>query len=220
MKKLDNSFNKFKTESGVSQIFIIIIVALITAGLAGAGVWYWQQQEIKKIEDSYKTTGVSKPKTTPSPSPTTTTPNKTTGWKTYKNKRYGYSIKYPIEWLYAEEGQDRVGFAPTEEKLHKPGSDISSPISVIIFTNSETIQNWKEDTDYYDFQHTVTTLGGLEAFRRSGTNKENTKFPNWKWISVGAEKNGVLYIVAIYGLDSNPYQDIFDQMLSTFKFTD
>ncbi|NIM47525.1 MAG: hypothetical protein GTN40_05225, partial [Candidatus Aenigmarchaeota archaeon] len=68
MKKLDNSFNKFKTESGISQIFIIIIVALITSGLASAGVWYWQQQRIKDVEDSYKTQ-ITKPKTTPTPSP-------------------------------------------------------------------------------------------------------------------------------------------------------
>lgn len=54
MKK---SFN----QNGFSQVFIIIIVALVSAGLAGAGVWYWQQQEIKKIEDSLKT-GVTKPK--------------------------------------------------------------------------------------------------------------------------------------------------------------
>lgn len=52
---------------GFSRPFLIIVVALITAGLVGFGVWYWQQQEMRKLEDSYKTQ-ITKPKTSPSPS--------------------------------------------------------------------------------------------------------------------------------------------------------
>ncbi len=55
---------------GFSQLFLIIIVALISVGLVGAGVWYWFQQEIKKIEDYDKKLIMLKPKITLTPSPT------------------------------------------------------------------------------------------------------------------------------------------------------
>ncbi|NIM46864.1 MAG: hypothetical protein GTN40_01760 [Candidatus Aenigmarchaeota archaeon] len=97
-----------KSNLGFSKPFIIIVVALIAAGLAGAGVWYWQQQQIKKLGEFYKKPSpikkvTSSPTLSPTPSPTaTTTPDETAGWLTYTNTEVGYTLKYPSGWTIKE----------------------------------------------------------------------------------------------------------------------
>lgn len=74
----------------------VILVAVLGFGLlaasAYAGYWYGTQQ-VQPAEKS--TPVVSQPTPTPTPTPTPVVEDETADWKTYKNAKYGYELKYP-----------------------------------------------------------------------------------------------------------------------------
>lgn len=99
----------------MKKIFNIIIVIFI-ALLAGAGAYYYvdEQARLDKEDLNKQITDLNKQlsdlKASPSSSPSvSTTADPTANWKTYTNTKYGFSFKYPKDWVIEEEPVKKQG---------------------------------------------------------------------------------------------------------------
>lgn len=91
-------------QQGFAGIFVLLVLALAIAGGAyylGTQKGSWKAQEATN---------------------TTSTTNQTADWKTYTNKRYGYSLKYPSDWhvwnidRYVSSEEDRLVYVTFVEE--------------------------------------------------------------------------------------------------------
>lgn len=114
-----------KTPKGQALILAIVLVAVIST--AAAGYLYFQNQQLKlKPEELSKVDNTPVPtKSMLSPSPNLTQPpaaptDETANWKTYKNTKYGFTLKYPeqlsLEQNYLPESQSSVSISGAIDK--------------------------------------------------------------------------------------------------------
>jgi hypothetical protein len=82
---------------------VLIVVAVLGAGFFS---WYYLMGPGKKT--------VASTSTTPTATPSATTA--TSGWLTYTNSAYGYSIQYPPTLSYTEQDGTKVVFFQTAEE--------------------------------------------------------------------------------------------------------
>ena len=82
-----------------TKIILAAIVGLgLLAGSAYAGYYYGTQQ-VQQPEKPTPVVSQPTPKPTPAPEPTTPIVEDETGsWKTYTNTRFGYELKYPLNF--------------------------------------------------------------------------------------------------------------------------
>ena len=175
----------------------------------------------------------------PSVSPSTVTPTPTSdltaNWKTYTNTEYGYSIKYPPNWIYEEEtreGSLGLGFEIHLKPVLKP--DLPKPINYVpavtlsIHENNKTLEdimkkgNCNTPDNCIPYEETIDLLvGGYPAKMVSPPDilptdrvflkKDNFLFSFLVLLDKSYEDN--------YGLTVEKKREIFNQILSTFKFT-
>jgi type II secretory pathway pseudopilin PulG len=93
------------------RLLITIGIVIITAGAIGGSIYYVmnqqatkdkktadkQAQDLQKQIDDLKKAQESKTNTTATP--IATTQDETASWKTYTNQPYGFTIKYPADWI-------------------------------------------------------------------------------------------------------------------------
>lgn len=143
-------------------------------------------------------------------SPTAVQPNETSSetanWKTYTSMKYGYSIKYPASFQYLNSGGILATDILTDNK------------------NFIEILNPERLTTNVDFTATIKKEGeilisGQKAKEKMGeiTSTKGTL------IDIGPIKNGKgeNYMIRYFSTSQSTEKDleIFDQILSTFKFT-
>lgn len=156
--------------------------------------------------------------TTVSPTPTPTSVDETTNWKTYTNTQYGYSIKYPEDMKIDDSNRGAVGFyRNTVSKPGTGGQGRCCGMSVYYRDNeaidieSQAIENGRPVN--------VITVAGYQA-KEIG---DNPKYLQDLWIKNPYKDRGVRITISTINAQ-NPYDkedfEIFQKMLSTFKFTD
>ena len=79
--------NQQKDGHGITIAAMAIFVLL---SLSAVVFLYYQNQQLKSMLASY-----TSPTTKPQPTPTS---DPTANWKTYTNKQYGFTFKYPSDW--------------------------------------------------------------------------------------------------------------------------
>ncbi|MEK7062180.1 MAG: PsbP-related protein [Patescibacteria group bacterium] len=90
-------------QKGFANI-ILVVVIVILLGVVG----YFAL--VKKSEPIAQQTPISTPPTTQTPTQQTPAPkDETVNWKTYTNTNRGYSIKYPSDWAFEEQGNGDGG---------------------------------------------------------------------------------------------------------------
>lgn len=213
------------------KITVFSFVGLILLfGAAYGGYWYGVQQSRVEAPKLAIPTPILAPLPTPTP-----TPHLTTDWKTYTNTEYGYSIKYPKDWKFETNTVPELGFYVTFSKINRDGTDRipSSNISVLIVHNPRelSLEEWLlEKTEFmpgsgkevrkdiyklsYDGSPSTIYVDGTKAY---------------KWLSkagnrqVVFERDRTIYSVGTL-LQNRKFEeetkDIFDLILSTFKFLD
>ncbi len=133
----------------------------------------------------------------------------TSDWKTYTNEEYGFKVKYPAKWVYREINSETIYFENSEEKYYMEGSEIS-PIIIGTRDSQRYISSLEFTQKQNIYNGTVTTLA-IDG-------KEVARLEDY----LGVRTN-ILHAHKIYSVERNTgdmrVHDIYQTMLSTFKFT-
>ncbi len=131
----------------------------------------------------------------------------TSGLRTFINKRYGWSVQYPVSWTINNDTDDE----PEVQLFLANGGKTYE-----IYSGSDgyaTLEDWRTQVMRYkdmpnaQVETSETTVDGLKAFRIDTNLNRNTSY-------IGVMKGSV--VVTFIGADN----EIPDQLLSTFQFTD
>lgn len=141
----------------------------------------------------------------------------TANWKTYTSGNHRFSIKYPPTWLYREVvdpalGVDEVWFS-TQALGFPPGQTGARAPVVLKITTVDPSSDWSPE--YFDQYESIPYKfpSDLTAKKVSGTNKESRTRETAVIVSIDGR-----YILALPNETSDSLTN-FDQILSTFKFT-
>lgn len=213
------------------KIGLLIFAGLVLLGSAAyAGYWYASRQQVSQLYPEL-IEGQAMPTLMPDrPSPTPLVKDETNDWETYINKDLGYSLSYPKEFYKNNEWNPPIEIS-LEDTLW-PDLSISSfdwsqygstdlygyPEGLNIFIQFWGKKQYAEDPS----EQTITvSFGDTQAKKVSNymseTSVNGNKMTVDKFIvSISA---GTLTIEGTY-LANSKYEDLLNQILSTFQFTD
>lgn len=193
-------------QKGFAPIAIILII--IGSLALGGGVLYVKEKkktkEIKKQAEELN----QNQQTNQQPAPVQQ--DETVGWKIYRDEKYGFEVKYPVNWNYKEEipKPQNFGLRVIFKKDDKDILTIHNPIPEIGYEAWELFNTKKikiQDSERYLTKYFLKPL--YEEFNNVILIKWNEE--NW-------EKSG--QIGFNYKDSTDPNLKILDQILSTFKF--
>ena len=150
-------------------------------------------------------------------------------WKTYTNSKYGYQVKYPSAWIAKESNLMTVRFSSPDTNEFDHAGEVSIIIDEedsIVNTEKEAdeafqkmnelLKTQSETEDTYKLEKKIT-VGDLLAFKTTG----GCCLDVGRHVFIFKETN--IYRITLYGPLTNlplKNQEIFNQILSTFKFTE
>lgn len=141
--------------------------------------------------------------------------DKTATWQIYSNKEYGYEIKYPVDWHFEEEAATKiVGFFDKEEKeFILIGIDTGfSSIDEVVAEKEKTFEEEVMDGRVSLLKEKI--IGPESGYKIITTDlKDNSAFD----ATAIFFKEGKVCII-VYLMPK--YLEVFDEMLSTFRFLD
>ncbi|MFH1611703.1 MAG: hypothetical protein ABH887_00290, partial [bacterium] len=199
---------------GSKNIWTIIApVVLITAIVVGGGMWYWQktvfekekevlQEQIDELQNM-----VSELLTTQEID--VQQENEFADWKIYTNEEYGFEVKYPEDWKIREEIPQPANFGNITtfyNNSNKEVFNIQNPYPEIGFQAWTTTK-----TEEINIQNSNTTLTKKILETKSISDVDNLILASWF-----SNNSGMIRMSFKDYSDKNI--EIFDQILSTFKF--
>ncbi len=193
---------------------IILIFVLLAVVISGVLIWqFWLKGKA------------------PSPSPTITpiiTPTDiTANWPFYSNDEYGYQIKFPADWDMTK-CLKTIVFAPknTIETINQAGCAVGSGKEFVLTINYRTKEQYENvilanrKTDEYKIVTLESVIvNGLEAKRYSSEFIKDTSLANSGEVFTDVLvpcQDGYLEITLL----DNQYLDIFNKIISFFKFVE
>ena len=218
-------------ESPQSFHFKILSITLFVLILTFAGLFLTKSLYVPKLSQQAVVPTPSLNEA-PSVSPEPPVPSDTANWKTYTNKVYGFNLKYPNEWVYKE-----VLPNTSDNSYSWPPMSISfAPESIppgIVWMTIDT--SHLQLNEYIDSQ--LCHSPGDCASSRNATNIQVGGYPAKKVLdmpgplsteNILVKKDDTIYRITISYQDKsyeelysqNHKREIFDQILSTFKFID
>jgi len=181
---------------------VLIMSVLLIVTVAIAGLFYFQIQKLSKELSQYQTQ--------PSPTPTAT-PDPTADWKTYTDPKGKYSLKYPTDWAASKD----VGLLndPTMKFiLDLQAKDTT--LSTRDWTNANVCAKFATPTDQ----------NGCTAYA-SGPINDSIQFTflaHYGAMHTVFKNGNTVFDVTIDAREPNPnfenIKDVYNQILSTFKF--
>src|SRR3989344_300573 len=229
--------NKITMKRGFGLIEIIIAVAVI-ALLGGGGLYFYKTKnkqpttdnkslvetglDAKNQAEALKNTIEERNKEAVGEIDTSNlVPSEVEGWKTYRNEKYGFEVKYPNSYFYKETVQSSkdkdfyVIFSPPGKNVginifpRLSSTDVSE--AMIFQKPVEDNENYfRNQTDYRNKYMGVVSIDGKVGFqvihKEVGNNKVTLiKNADNTWFFIGA--------IPLPGVMEN-----YDKILSTFKF--
>jgi len=238
----------FITQGKTNLKYILIVVVL--AAIAGGGILAYQYWWVPKHETTPpEVKNIQKPvgctqeaKVCPDGSAVGRTgpncefaqcPNvkdETANWKTYRNEKYGFEVRYPSEWIITGEGREPkvsleyyVAFADereTEIIKERQAGEIRCAGGIFLYNNEKGLS-------LYDWA--INKWGNpekIEAGKISEVKINTLEGIKYEFMSMGTEtnvlfskNNEVINIQTTFDGCDNLHA-IFNQILSTFKFLD
>lgn len=191
----------------------IIIIVLITLGIAG----YFGYRQFKLITGDF----ADSPSSTP-----LSTPDTTINWKTYTNTKYSYQLRYPSTWKVQSmnSGEKLVETSAVNFRMVADKTPGESGFSLYITANPDSLlltdwvtQNPDNGALLLDvskkINNSVVFINGLEWEK---IDNNSIGFVPTGDVKYGLTHGGNLYFVVFYSADP----DTLDQIISTFKFLD
>lgn len=206
----------------------LILILLIVIFLLGLGIILWKFVFNENVEF------LNAFRAAPSPTPTTVvamptvtpTVNPTVNWKTYNNKTFNYSFRYPSDWKITTMNNENSETASTlaiNNICDYNKGEICSNIDILSIPAEDYVvssnladyfnKNIKQINDKKNLQYEV--LNGIQTFRIStpvltqiGFIVNKTAF----WITYSEQSKTPI--------SELKYKNIFSQILSTFKFVE
>lgn len=169
---------------------------------------------ITQILESFEIITSPSPMVSPQP-----TADPTVSWKTYTNSKYGFTFKYPENWdfqeLYSKTQSNTIDYLQLTLAKKEYFDPIPKSKPHITINAVETID--RDKLSIYQNTEVVKsiTVDGIEAEERkhSTSTVDDTKY-------VTLTTNNMTYTFeSRMSSQDQEQRDIFDQILSTFKFT-
>lgn len=196
------------TRQGLAPIVLVIIAAIVLGGgyLLAQKAGYFPDNTPSDIIQPQAQTNVS-----------------TSDWKTYRNEKYGFELKYPPDW---ESGYAHPAATKREDFSYiRFRSDVTQSISIQVTpatsVSSQPYYVLEDDISKVALQmfgdasrfEIVTLKGALSIKTKEGGFILFHRNPNFEVFISGSS------LVAEYGKYSPVDQKIIEEILSTFKFT-
>ena len=184
---------------GFSAVYVLVGI-LVLVGVAGGAYFLGRQTlSLRGPEGSAAILPTSPP--TPSVTESTSSAD-TTIWKTYINNEYQYSLNYPSEWSYqiSTKGAGQVMFMP------EGVGQLSEP-SYIVITVKNSI---KQPLIRGDARNVLINKSTVNI---AGFDGEQGEFEDF--IQRAFSYNDRSYYFNLHTLE---HRQIYDQILSTFRF--
>lgn len=217
----------------ISKILIIILVLLFLATTGVAGYFAYQNYQFKKQtpqpQPSLLPVATTIPTTRPAISPAPTL-DPTANWKTYRSDAVGIEFKYPQNWYAIPFSEITFNVLLESHPFEIPEYPIITSIQIAFneITNTTTNQKYLvEETLQQIIDETISgfeqdsvktnslTVNGRKAWQISGIMGPG-------FMGGGYQKATYIqidkHILGIY-LNNKEYEDIYDQILLTLKFT-
>lgn len=213
------------TESKSTDWTKIILAAVIGLGLlAGAAYagYYYGTQQVQQPEKPAPV--VSPPTTKPTPTPTPSVENETIGWNTYmypSKTGESYEVKYPQDWSYFE-ASGVEGTSVTFQKGQYSETNFSPETNISIGRTANaskvSLDQWLLDNNILPrsgdpvIEVSEVVVGGIRG-------KQLISAKDGGRVVYLAYGNYVFKITeTLTGGDIEQTKEVFDQILSTFRF--
>ena len=229
------SFQKGNVGSVGLVVLVIVLSVVILGGVVGGG-WYYQSQtsKSKSQNDNEKSKVGEVGETSVIPTEaeeslsgetvtdTATTTDPTANWKTYTNEEYGFNFKYPNTYSVLESKGNLLTV-----NINYPTDGLSMGITVGV--RSDTILNFTRDltisSGFTEKSNKTIANKQWKAYEYNPRNDVNATDQSNTLNYYLEYANKLYYIVGNTKKYSNEITDeevqqIFAQILSTFKFTE
>lgn len=191
-----------KNQKGFAPLVVLVIVIVV-----GVAVYFGFMNKSAKVAISPSPT-VSSTK-----SPSVSPKDETLGWKIYTNAKYGFEFKYPTDWKVQDTSESHVSIAADSDKRNGSYGP-SNPINVSATSNTSHLSLSQWVNKNVDKPTTVSSkeiqVGGYTAIQNIETGNIT---------SVVTYSSSINNVVSFDSPESSPYLKVYNQILSTFKFT-
>lgn len=205
---------------------MIILATLLLISLAGNGYFAYQFFNSQLLLTSISPTPTpTSDFTIPSP-----TPDPTANWKVYQDKTYNYSIKYPgneFSRIICPGDESNKFMLVTGSKIDpiQSGTCARDSFYALELTPGDKEFYEPQSSPDYNVELENITVAGVQAKKYILTQKEASPGPLW-YLIVLIDRNGKNYQILYHGscgynpeMQRGTCENTFNQMLSTFEFT-
>lgn len=191
------------SRKGFALIFVVVIVAIV----AVLGGWYLTQRQVTSDKSQGSTAAESQ-------APTTASQVDTSGWKTYRNERYGFDLKYP-SGISIQDREDNEILRLEAEKDKEFNTQMGIKVYSIPNFSEKISGQYNPESQALSLLELPTlaqklgtnVVGGFVGDSPYGEYSVSIKHPR--------ENTGINIFGVIVGEED---KQLFRQILSTFKF--
>lgn len=210
------------TQKGQIQILIGILILVIVAG----GAYFLGKSNVKPSTPVVSQTSQPTPSLTPDASPAPTGARETANWKTYTDSANGFLFKYPNNWNQVEMATHQIAISPSIPQPFDPSKVFS--LSGILITVTSDNDKILDSTQYVNqMVIPVNTYSKNAKITQKLSNIDGVIVEGITGAASGQPSGPSAYItkgtkIMRIDLDSTGIEnarDVFDKILSTFKFT-